>query len=253
MYINDPGHEVPNNKILVIPSMPNSDGKYKEIIENLKGKIKRDWFNPHFYYCLPLTIGNQQGFIIKSLRDFDMYWDGQENHNNDIHITFLNDDNKDSQYFTSGFSQGILTIQNNFALKTSPGINLMTIQPPNMYIPGTVAMTGIIETDEIRRDFSFNLKITVPNMVISIRKGDPLGAFIPIPKRFGDDFEVDLVDNYFDQKIYLNEIKESNALNLERSSIDKYKPHQAGRRYFNGMHSDGTKYNDHQKSLNENL
>ena len=24
---------------------------------------KRDWFNSHFYKCLPLSIGNMQGFV----------------------------------------------------------------------------------------------------------------------------------------------------------------------------------------------
>ena len=116
-YINDLGYEVPENKILVVPNSLNDDCRYQDIIEPLKGKPKREWFNSHFYYCLPLNIGNQQGFIIKSLRDFDMYWDGRENEAQDVHITFLNSDNETAQHFQSGFSQGILTIQNNFHLK----------------------------------------------------------------------------------------------------------------------------------------
>lgn len=248
-YINDPGFEVPENKILVIPNKLKGNARYDEIIEPLKGNPKREWFNSHFYYCLPLNIGNQQGFIIKSLRDFDVYWDGRENESQDIHINFLNDDNKDDQHFKGGFSQGILTIQNFFNLKTPPGISLMTIQPPNMYIPGTVAMTGIIETDQIRRDFSFNLKITVPNMVIKVRKGDPVGAFIPVQRRFIDNFEIDLVSNYFNDEIINNEHLEEQKLNEEREGPDKDKPHKSGRRYFNGIHTDGTKYPDHQKKL----
>jgi hypothetical protein len=248
-FINDPGFEVPENKILVIPNKLKGNGRYDEIIEPLKGNPKRNWFNKHFYYCLPLMIGNQQGFVVKSLRDFDVYWDGRENQSEDIHITFLNDDNKDDQYFKGGFSQGILTIQNSFSLKTPPGIGLMTIQPPNMYIPGTVAMTGVIETDQIRRDFTFNLKITMPNMVIKVRKGDPVGAFIPVQRRFIDNFEVDLVSNYFNNDVIDNEHLEEQKLNKEREMVDKNKPNKSGRRYFNGIHSDGTKYPDHQKKL----
>lgn len=248
-YINDPGHEVPENKILVIPNKSKGDGRYKDIVEPLIGKTKRDWFNSHFYYCLPLNIGNQQGFIVKSLRDFDVYWDGRENQADDIHINFLNNDNEDDQHFQGGFSQGVLTIQNYFHLKTPPGVNLMTIQPPNFYIPGAVAMTGVIETDNIRRDFTFNLKLTTPRLVVKIRKGDPLGAFIPVPRRYVDKFELDLATNHFNNEIIENEYLEAVKLGEERNGPDKEKPHESGRRYFNGIHADGTSYTDHQKRL----
>lgn len=248
-YINDSGHEVPNNKILVVPFDKNSDGNYKDVIQDLKGEMKRDWFNSHFYYCLPLNIGNQQGFVIKSTRDFEVYWDGRFGSHDDVHIKFLNNDNENMQRFSSSFGSGILTIQNNFALKTEPGISLMTIQPPNMFIPAAVAMTGVIETDQIRRDFTFNLKITVPNFTITVKKGDALGAFIPIKRRFMDNFEVDLIGNHFDQSFHINEIEESDALSAERIGPDLDRPHESGRRYFNGIHSTGEKYADHQKRI----
>lgn len=39
------------------------------------------------------------------------------------------------------------------------------------------------------------------------------------------------------------------SLGVERNGTDKEKPHMAGRRYFNGLHSDGNKYQDHQKRI----
>lgn len=248
-YLNDIGYEVPENKILVVPFDQNTDGYYKEIIESLKGNPKRDWFNSHFYYCLPLNIGNQYGFIIKSLIDFEMIWDGTEGYPDDVKIKFNDTSQQHKQIIKSGFGSGIVTVQNMFSLKTPPGINLMTIQPPNMFLPGCVSMTGVIECDQIRRDFTFNIKITIPNIKISVKKGDALGAFIPIPRYFVDNFEVDLAENYFDKNIIANEIKEVFSLNEERLGPDIGKPHQSGRRYFNGIHSDDTKYKDHQKRL----
>jgi len=248
-YLNDPGYEVPDNKILAVSHNLDNDGRYKEIIKPLKGNIKRDWFNSHFYYCLPLNIGNQYGFLLESLRDFEVVWNGKNDRPNDISINFLNNDNSDSQFITSGFGNGVLTIQNRFWLKTPPGINLMTIQPPNMYIDGMVAMTGVVETDQIRRDFTFNIKITRSNQKISIKKGDPLGAFIPIPRYFVDSFSIDNVDNYFDKKIHLNEIEDSNELGRQRMTDDKKKPHESGRKYFNGQHAFGEPYKDHQKRI----
>lgn len=245
-YINENGNYVPSNKIVVVPHAIDSDGFYKEIIEPLKGNPKRDWFTSHFYYCLPLTIGNQYGFVIKSLRDFNATWDGSER---DAVIEFLDDGNNQKQIIQTGFSQGIITVQNYFALKTEPGINLMTIQPPNMFIPGMTAMTGVIETDNIRRDFTFNLKITVPNYQVKVRKGDALGAFIPIPRYFVDQFDLSLITDIFDKEFHENEIAESQALSAERTSVDMSKPHQSGRRYFSGLNSDNSKYKDHQKKI----
>lgn len=248
-YLNDPGHEVPENKILVVPHTLYDDGFYKDVIEPLKGKIKRDWFNPHAYYCLPLNIGNQYGFIIKSTSDFSMTWDGSINNPNDITFEFPQDYSDAKQIVKCGFAEGVVTIQNRFALKTPPGVNLMTIQPPNMFIPGCIAMTGVIETDQIRRDFTFNIKVTVPNYKINIKRGDPLGAFIPVPRYFVDSFDLDLITNIFDKKYHEAELHHSNEFNRQRNTEDLQRTHQSGRKYFDGLHAFDEKFFDHQKRI----
>lgn len=245
-YINDIGYEVPENKILAIPHVLGNETYLKEAITPLKGVPKRDWFNPHAYYCLPLTVGNQYGFLVNSLLDVEISWTYDSE---DAVVTYLNNDNHDKQTIKAGFGSGIVTIQNRFALKTPPGINLMTIQPPNMFLPGCVALTGVIECDNIRRDFTFNFKITTPDTTIVINKGDPLGAFIPIPRYFVDQFEIDDATNYFSEELIAREIDESNRLSTERGTVDKEKAHASGRRYFSGQHTDGTKYPDHQKRV----
>jgi hypothetical protein len=248
-FLNQEGYEVPDNTIMVVPFDINHDGFYKETLLSLKGNNKRDWFTPHFYYCLPLTIGNQYGFYIPSMRDFDITWDGRINSPNDVSITFLNDDNAEKQNITSGFGSGVVTVQNMFSLKTPKNINLMTIQPPNMFVPACVALTGVIETDNIRRDFTFNFKVTIPNFKIEIRKGDPLGAFIPIPRGFVENFKVDHISSYFPKELHSNELLELNQLGIERNTLDMQKPHASGRRYFKGSHTDGSKYDNHQKGV----
>ena len=247
-YMNDAGYEVPENHILVVPHSLEIEehGYYKEVILPLAGEPKRDWFNEHFYYCLPINIGNQYGFLIKSLIDFDAVWPGGEA--NPI-ITIIDGSNEHKQTIKTGFGSGIITIQNRFALKTPPGINLMTIQPPNMFIPTCVAMTGVIETDQIRRDFTFNLKMTLPGHIVKVRKGDPLGAFIPVPRNFVEKFKVVPAVDVFPAEIVENDVKESAVLSHERQTVDLEKPHQSGRRYFSGTHTDGTKYPDHQKRV----
>lgn len=244
-YINSSGNEVPENTILIVPDNRVGRSYHDEIIEPLSGKVSRDWFVKHFYFCTPLVIGNQYGFIIKSTRDITLRWDGGESA---VNIAY-NDQPNSKQVFKNGFMHGILTIQNRFAFKTPPGINLMTIQPPNFFIPGTVAMTGVIETDNIRRDFTFNLKVTVPDMDIRIRVGDPIGAFIPIPRGAVEKYKLKFVTDVFSEEQHLLEIAEAKALGRERDHADPPKHHGAGRRYAKGQHTNGEKYVDHQSGI----
>lgn len=249
-YINDPGHEVPENTIVIVANDFESKGYYDQIIEPLAGNPKRDWWNSHFYYCLPINIGNQYGFAIKSMWDFNATWDGTHENDKDITIEMLSEDYDQSiQYIGSGFSEGVLTIQNLFHMRTPPGINIMTIQPPNYNIPGTYNMTGVIETDNLRRDFTFNLKFTDPGRTVEIRKGDWLGAFITIPRYFVDSFEIKYGLDVFDEELVRNDLVDGDELGRQRNEEDKDKAHESGRKYFNGEHAFGCPYPDHQKRV----
>ena len=64
-----------------------------------------------------------------------------------------------------------------------------------------------------------------------------------------DKFELALISDHFDKKIHQNELNELSSLSIERDTIDKKKPHESGRRYFNGTHTDDSKYIDHQKRM----
>lgn len=248
-YINEPGHEVPENKIIVIPNNPNDKDGFKKVIESLKGNIKRDWFNEHFYYCLPLNIGNQYGFIVKSLRTFEIVWDGTHGINNDVSIKYLDEDVNDLQIVTSQFGSGVVTIQNAFHFKTPIGVNLMTFQPPNMFIPGVQAMAGVVETDNLRRDFTFNLKITDPGRTITINAGDAIGAFMPVPRYFVDGFDLQHVSEVYSPELYINELLDGQEFTRQRNTEDTERAHLSGRKYFNGIHAYGEKYADHQKRM----
>lgn len=252
-YINDPGHEVPKDKILIVPHLgleyEENPKAYLNIVKPLKGQVKRDWFNKSFYHCLPLVIGNQYGFAIHASYDFSVSWDGNSSEDGRLEISVQNSEYLETQVVEDNFGYGIITIYHRFGFKTPPGINLMTIQPPNSYIPGVIAMTGVIETDQLRRDFSFNLKLTDPNRVVSFKRGDMLAAFIPIPRYFVDSFELGLASEYFSPEILKNEFVDQMELNRQRNSEDLEKRFNAGKKYFNGEHAFGCPYKDHQKSI----
>jgi hypothetical protein len=251
-YINDPGYEVPKDKILVLPRLGLLEQEnipaFMNIVRSFKGRVKRDWFTKGFYHCLPLNIGNQYGFAIHSDFDFDATWRGNDPEGN-VDIVFKNPNQQSVQFIENNFGNGIITISHTFGFKTPPGVNLMTIQPPNIYTPGVIAMTGIVETDQLRRDFTFNLKLTDPNRTVSYKKGDVLAAFIPVPRYFIDSFDLAPASEYFSPEILGNEFEDQLELHRQRNEEDATKPFYSGKKYLNGEHASGCPYADHQKKI----
>lgn len=250
-YINDEGLEVPENTLMYY-STSLENFKISDVIETLVGQTNRDWFSmTAFSFCLPLTIANQYGFVVKSNWDIEIFWDG--NIDNQILVKSEGWQNHESiQPMLGDFFNGILTFENKFIVRTPPGINLMTMQPPNSFIRGLHVMQGVVESDNLRRNFTFNVKITEPNTTIKIKKGDWIAAFIPIPRFFVDNFKLKDAKLFFESDIIKNEMSSINKLGWERHNTDSNKTNGSGRRYFKGIHVNETPYKNHQKRITGN-
>jgi len=262
-YINDKDNPVPDKKILYLYENEqlaiDNDHRIEDVLVSLKGNIKRRWFLEPFYSCLPLTIGNQYGYAVKACQDIEVYSPGNKG---PVSLRLedkkpRHDENRVQRYYTN-FQNGVLTVENAFFIKTPPGINIMTIQPPNFFIPGLHCMTGVVETDNLRRGFTFNIKVTQEKTWIKIKKGDLLAAFIPIPRFFVDSFSLEPADKYFSKEIILNDQKSGEILQIQRDTRvevggDIGKVADMGRRYFNGVHYDDQEFdNEHQKRIKYN-
>jgi hypothetical protein len=244
MTINNPNSLVPDKAIAVVFNPGVNKLQAMELMAPLRGELKRDWFTSHFYYCLPLTIGNQYGFVFKAERDFEAVWDGSSEPNG---VTLYMAEAARMQTVSAHFGEGIVTIQNPWHFRTAPGVNLMTITPPNMPQHGIHHMTGVVETDNLRRDFTFNIKLTEPGARVSFKKGDPIGAFIPIQRYYVDDFNLVDAATIFTEEDIAEEWAVGTDFAIARQTVDMAKPHQAGRLYFKGEDSRGNKFPDHQK------
>lgn len=243
---------VPENTIACIPFNSSFSNKIDDVFESLNKHVKRDWFVKHAYFCLPLTIGNQYGFVIKSLYDFYVSWTGKvEPHS--VTVRFREEEEykktQSLQSIKSHFGMGTITVQVGFTMRTPPGINLITGNPPNYFIDGLSHMTGVVETDNLRRDFTFNLKITRSHHKIYINKGDWIGYFIPYPRHFVDKFQYKNASDLFDQKSIAEELQCMHDFGTERSTVDIHKPNGNGRRYWKGEDVYGNPFKDHQRSL----
>ena len=251
--INDGINNVPDKTIAIFTSPKVYDrGLTQERILNMvkKPDKKRDWFDSHFYRCLPLTIGNQYGFTISSEFDIAFEWNGG-NKIEDTKLYIDNEvDNLNNTKFpniTSHFGHGIVTIHPPFFFRTPIGVNLMTVNPPNHIIPNITVMTGVIETDNLRRSFSFNLKIQIPNIKVFIPAGHPLGAFIPIPRYYCDEFNLDFAENLFNKELVDEEIKAGKDATKYRDEIEPTLKHGVGKHYMQGKDVYGNMFKDHQK------
>lgn len=265
-YINDPGNEVPDFTIGYYryqneidcgeeghPHDNIKNYKIDDVVESLIGNPTREWFTYPFSFCLPLTIANQYGFVIKAANDITLYWTGGDSPVSLQSVGYKYGDYEVQQYNTN-FGAGVLTIENKFLLRTPPNVNLMVIPVPNHYIEGVYPLTGVVETDNLRRSFTFNLKVTTPHKKIYIKKGDWLASFIPVPRFYVEKFKLENLEEIYSEEIIKNEKEDMGKLLWERFNHKDHggdigKPNDSGRRYFKGLFPDDTPYKNHQKRI----
>ena len=245
--------KVPDDRILALPYDDHYAGLQDSVFLPLRGQHKRDWFSKHAYLCLPLVIGNQYGFALKSLFHATFLWNGGPEPA-DTTITVHNTEEADAfgslQLLASQFGLGIVTVQTAFALRTPPEVNLMTLQPPNVFIDGLQNLTGVVEADNLRRDFTFNLKITRPDHPIEIKVGDLLAAVMPIPRGFVEKFEmIDAYEAVSPDTVALEQ-QTARDFGREREEVDAKNKRGVGRRYFKGEDVYGQRFeHSHQQVL----
>ena len=239
--------KVPDNTIAVFTDDDTIEPYIFEYLQPLQGERKRDWFVRHAYFCLPLLIGNQYGIAFKSLHEFTAVWNGGETRQDvDVRILSHHSLAPNMQLITSHFGMGLVTIQSRFTLRTPEGVNLMTMNAPNYFIDGIQNMVGVIETDNLRRDFTLNLKLTRKNHIVHIKKGDIIGCILPVPRYFCDKFEVKSAKEIFPDSVIDEERQCARDFGKEREGPDRKKPHGNGRRYWKGEDVYGNKFPDHQ-------
>jgi hypothetical protein len=249
--INDGINDVPDKTIAIFTYATNynKDLTQDRILNMVKkSDKKRDWFEPRFYRCLPLTIGNQYGFTISSEYDFSFEWDGG-NDQNSIR-TYVDEKVDNINYYpniSSHFGNGILTINPPYFFRTPPGVNLITMNPPNHVIPNVTVMTGVVETDNLRRNFTFNLKVQMPNIKVTIPAGYPLAAFMPIPRYYCDNFNLDFAENIFDKELVDEEMKAKKDADDYRNKVEPNLKNMVGKHYMQGKDIYGNIFKDHQK------
>lgn len=230
--------EVPPNTIYLVPDQ--LEFLHQSHFEKLSSK--RAWFTSYFYNCLPIVFGNQHGFVLRATNSFVCRWDGTDS-NSGVSVHQLDGYNRDDLTVSSHFGHGILTVQSRHYFRTPKGVNMMVKAPPNYPVHGLSWMDAVVETDNLRRDFTYNIKITRPQMDIYIEKGTPLGCIVPYPRFFLDKYELVTLT---DQEELDKAVETANNYAIEREEYDGEKPRL---RYMEGRDIYDSFYDEHQKSL----
>jgi len=139
----------------------------------------RDWMDvtweKHAYRCFPITLANQYGWGISFPEDISFIWDGTVNESAK-HVTIT----KGQKYATSQRGSATVSFNTGIMLSTSPGIDMLSMPPANHFVRGVQAFTTIINTSFFHGQIPCALRVTEPNVEITIKAGTPVIAIIPI-------------------------------------------------------------------------
>jgi hypothetical protein len=220
-----------------------------EFIKPLRNEHKRDWFDKHFYKCLPLVIGNTYGFVVYLPFDLQVHWTGWSGTDALTMRAIGDEPYRDTPHVgvESHFGFGIFTVTLPVMLRTPPNVNLMTIAPPNYQLAGLTPMTGVIETDNLRYTFTLNIRLNVKDTVVNIPRGCPIMGLLPVPRYFCDEFKLLSATQYFDPTTISHEKKAQHSHQLVRQNLkEKENSYWHDRSYYFGMDIYGNKFRDHQ-------
>lgn len=244
--INDENNLVPEKTIVIVPKVGVSRESINKVLEPLKGNLTRDFLVPASSFCLPLTIANQYGFVIKNDKRFVATWDEDK-----PMIWRYYDEGKPILDVGNSPQPNAINIKLPFVLRTSPMMNLMVIPPINYELSaGLTALSAVIETDNLQFDFTINLIMREAGAYV-IEAGQPIATLLPIPRGLADDFSLKFAEDLYDKKIVAFEQLSQSQVEHNRETIDRERYKKTGRRkrdYYKGIDSWGNPFRfPHQK------
>lgn len=158
--------------------------------EIVPSSSKRDWMEATdglANKCLPLLAANQMGWVILSPSDVSVIWDGGKA----IESTkIIVHDEKYKKNISSHFGHGIFTFQVPYIFRTNEEIGLFVRGATNFWVENAQPLDGFVETNWSNYSFTMNWKVTSPDKVISLKKGDPICMLIPYPVRLLENVKV---------------------------------------------------------------
>ena len=131
------------------------------------------------YRCLPLSIANQCGWVVRCPVGLTATWYGG-NQPRDVRIAFDSDTERFRHEITSHFGGGVLTFTLPWLFRTPPGVSLYVRGLPNAFVHGARALDAIVETDWAPMTFTMNWRLTDANRSVRFDKGHAIALLMPM-------------------------------------------------------------------------
>ena len=145
---------------------------------------RRDWMDQttekFAYRCLPLTMANQAGWVVRSPLAFAAIWNGK-NETASVSVRFLEDEGENKGQISGHFGHGVVTFTLPWLFRTSPGYGLWVRGPSNEPKDSIAPLDGVVETDWAPYTFTMNWRFTRRNTEVFFRKGEPMCLLVPFP------------------------------------------------------------------------
>ncbi len=154
---------------------------------------KRDWMDEyvHMYRCLPMTIANQNGWVVECPCDISAVWFGGEDRRS-MHFWLDKEYNIPNAWVKCHFVGGVITFEFDFLIKTNAKVNLLVRGAPNFFVDGAHPLEGVVESDWLNYSFTMNWRVTEINKIVKFKKGDPICFIQPIPHNYAETFDFNI-------------------------------------------------------------
>lgn len=191
--------------------------------------VKREWMDEtweaHAYKCFPVSLTNQMGWGISFPEDITFIWDGISDSTPD-HVKILSGE----KYAYAERSNATVSFNTGTTFKTDENYSLLTMPVPNSFTDGYQPFTTIMSSSFYSGDLSCAIRVTRPNVEITIKANTPVFCIVPIDLASLQDSEIELLDSSempprsFDAGDYSKAGAESNSIgkwtNFYRNATD---------------------------------
>lgn len=141
--------------------------------------VKREWMDEtdesHAYKCFPISLTNRLGWGISFPEDIVFIWDGISDSTPD-HIKIISGE----KYAYASRGNATVSFNTGIVFKTNENISLLTMPVPNYLRDGVQPFTTIITSSFFQQPLPCALRVTRPNIEITIKANTPVFSIIPI-------------------------------------------------------------------------
>ena len=141
--------------------------------------VKRDWMEQtaerHAYRCFPVSLTNTMGWGISFPEDITFVWDGINN-SDPHHIKILSGE----KYAYPDRGNATVSFHTGITFKTDESVSILQTPAPNQFIDGIYGFSSIISTSFYSGELPCVVKVTKPNVPITIKANTQIFSIIPI-------------------------------------------------------------------------